>query len=393
MKLIAKSYLKSLLMVIIKTFNVFWPKQKIVIFNSFPDLSDNALAYHQYLRESQPDWNTVWFIQNFQYATQIIKAEELSNIKLVKSGSLKAVYYFLCAKVQVDTHGAGYWKFERTKLPLIISLWHGSPIKKIGKDIDKKSQFKQDLLTSGADYFNVFYRSGLASANCKIVTTGYPRNDWLTGKLTTQYDPSTINCPYIVWMPTYVISKGSSLGNVGNFNDGEIKTDCLSFLSQTDMVSMDAFLAKLGMKLVVKLHPFDILNEHDFNKMQLNNFLIIKADDPSMCGSRLYGMLKHSNALITDYSSVIFDYICTNKPIGIDMNACARYTRAKYFEYDLSKMPARSINSMAELMDFCSYASQVVTKPDNSKSSAYLTQQPDSFSSAVFNTQMSFLND
>ncbi len=389
-----KKYLKKISLFFIKILNAFFPKQDLIVFYSSPDLADNAFAYFQYISEYHHEWDTVWIVENVDYCKKVLKNDGLSNVKIAKVGSIMAIYYNLIAKVQIDTHGAGYKKFSFNRYPLVISLWHGSPIKKIGRDIGAKVTCKQDILTSGARYFEPFFKSSIVCRHGKIVTTGYPRNDWITGALKTKFDVTSIDKPYIVWMPTYVVSKGSILGGGGLFNDGILRDGYISFLSSSDLGGVDKDLAKLGIDLYIKLHPYDILNTYDFSDKNLSNIKIIRADDISMCGSRMYGMLRYSKGLITDYSSVIFDYILTNNPIGLDIPACETYTREKYFDYDMSQMNIHAIKNREDLLSFCQKTVDFSNKKNQiiEFESKYTDDNLMSFSEVVYSIQKRHVN-
>lgn len=389
-----KNFLKRISLFFIKILNALIPKKNLIVFYSSPDLADNAFAYFQYISENHPEWDTAWIVENVEYSKKVLEKDGLINVKIAKLGCVMAIYYNLIAKVQIDTHGAGYKKFSFNRYPLVISLWHGSPIKKIGRDIGGKVTCKQDILTSGARYFEPFFKSSIVCKNGQIVTTGYPRNDWITGALKTKFDVTSIAKPYIVWMPTYVMSKGSVLGGGGLFNDGLLREGYISFLSSSDLGVLDKELAKLGIDIYIKLHPYDILNTYDFSDKDLSNIKIICADDISMCGSRMYGMLRYSKGLITDYSSVIFDYILTNNPIGLDIPACETYTREKYFDYDLNQMNVHIIKNRDDLLSFCQNAVDFNNKKNQAVKfeSKYTDDSLMSFSEAVYSIQKRYAN-
>lgn len=386
-----KNLFKRMALFFIKVLNAIIPKKDLIVFYSSPDLADNAFAYFQYISENHPEWDTAWIVENVGYCERVLKHDGLSDVKIAKIGSVIATYYNLIAKVQIDTHGAGYKKFSFNRYPLVISLWHGSPIKKIGRDIGATATCKQDLLTSGARYFEPFFKSSIVCKNGQIVTTGYPRNDWITGALKTRFDIKKIENPYIVWMPTYVVSKGSVLGAGGVFNDGALRDDYISFLSTSELAILDSELVRLGIDIYIKLHPYDVLNTYNFNNEELSNIKIIRADDISMCGSRMYGMLKYSKGLITDYSSVIFDYILTNNPIGLDVPACETYTREKYFDYEMSQMNVHTISNREDLLSFCQKS--VDLHVENVRfESKYVHDSIMSFSESVYNIQKRYIN-
>jgi CDP-ribitol ribitolphosphotransferase len=107
----------------------------------------------------------------------------------------------------------------------------------------------------------------------------------------------------------------------------------------------------------------------------------------------MYGMLRFSSGLITDYSSVIFDYIITGKPIGIDLEACSTYTREKYFDYDFSQLHSVPISNINELINFCQYVISAESNRLCQSDSKYVTYTKTTFSESVYNEQMSYIND
>ncbi|HFN3490719.1 CDP-glycerol glycerophosphotransferase family protein [Proteus mirabilis] len=379
MKIIKK--VKKIINLIIKIINlIIFKKRNIILFYSDPDLSDNALALYQYIEKNHSkEWKCIWVIKNEKFTKKIITAENLSNINLIKINSFKEIFYSLISKIHINTHGSGYKKFKFNKFPIIISLWHGSPIKKIGADIQDITPCKQDIFISGSTYFEDFFSKSLQLDNeCILLSCGYPRNDWLD----TNIDKKLLNKKYIIWMPTFMVSKGSYLGGGGKFDDGKIKNGYISFLNIDELTILDKELINLDLDLYIKLHPYDILNDINFSNEKYKNIKIIKADDVGFSGSKLYKVLGNSIALISDYSSVIFDYIYTNKPIGIDLYSCSRYTRETYFELDLNEFHSFKIKNKNDLISFFNYA--LIAPPKKLKSKYIITNSHFGFSQNVW---------
>lgn len=66
------------------------------------------------------------------------------------------------------------------------------------------------------------------------------------------------------------------------------------------------FLHENNIVLVCKLHPFD---KNSLDSDLVEDFYKMASD------SDIYAVLKYSDALITDYSSIYFDYLLLDKPI------------------------------------------------------------------------------
>lgn len=229
--------------------------------------------------------------------------------------SIKGLYYSLIAK---------FWLYDDGKFGVnnpylsggatCINLWHGIPLKKIGYDmgvgINKKSLPKLqyliwDLLRDKDSYYNVnseyeqaCYESAFLTDKEKIKILGSPRLDVLlrdipNADLFMAEDFNNIKNlklqgkKIFIYMPTF--------RDTGKDISGWLKSDKLK-----------EFLHNNNAVLVCKLHfadknSLDFELSEDFYKMD--------------CDSDVYPILKYTDALITDYSSVYFDYLLLDKPI------------------------------------------------------------------------------
>ena len=112
---------------------------------------------------------------------------------------------------------------------------------------------------------------------------------------------------------------------------------------------MDAFLRKIKGLLIIKLHMYDKLQELTFP--DYTNIVIVK---PKAYQGQLYPLLGATDYLITDYSSVSFDYDILNRPMGFVINDIRQYTDYRgFYEQDIeSKLPGKIINDMKDLQAF-----------------------------------------
>lgn len=195
-----------------------------------------------------------------------------------------------------------------------INLWHGIPLKKI--EYDANIYNKQDQLNKISkmiyDYFNV-------TNDYYCVNGQYEKEHYLTAFRTTINTMKCLGSPRLdvlfhdvqhsdlfmekdfcnikffkkngkklfIYMPTF--------RDTGKDISKWLKSDKLKeFLKYNNAV------------LICKLHPADI-NSLDFNLS--DDFYKMDSN------SDVYSILKHTDALITDYSSIAFDYLLLNKPI------------------------------------------------------------------------------
>ena len=184
-----------------------------------------------------------------------------------------------------------------------IQIWHGIPLKKIGNYIDyKKNNF--DLFLATSDFTLELFQSVFRFKESIILN--YPRNDVFHSRITDQRELVLVNndiydlilktnFKVLVYMPTW--------------RENSFKSNPL------DLNKLDEFLVKNDLLLIVKMHPFLSLDSFfvgtDSEFLLKGNFTNIifypSSDD-------IYPILPLTSLLITDYSSVTFDYLLADKP-------------------------------------------------------------------------------
>ena len=112
-----------------------------------------------------------------------------------------------------------------------------------------------------------------------------------------------------------------------------------------DLQSFKLFLKESGIVFYIKLHPKS-KNYTKYKEFVDDNFILLdKASDT-------YSYLRLSDLLITDYSSIYFDYLVTEKPIvffAYDLEEYLMNSRELYFDYD-KVTPGKKVVTMEELI-------------------------------------------
>lgn len=181
-----------------------------------------------------------------------------------------------------------------------IQLWHGITIETLGVLANYKA-LKYDIVLSTSQFVSDYSFSKIYLYD-KIVHCGYPRNDILYNddielvnvdiELLEQIKKDEFK--YVVYMPTH---------RPLSFADNPI-----------DYKILNEFSKENNIKFIIKMHPFvaeklrDDLSVYQ-NIYNFSNLILY----PSFMD--IYPILKYSDILISDYSSVYFDYLYTNKPI------------------------------------------------------------------------------
>lgn len=228
-----------------------------------------------------------------------------------------------------------------------INLWHGTPLKKIQMDNRfDKVRYPENLwkwfywqlrrmsdekpwhyVLTTSEFFRPIFSSAFATKN--VLVCGYPRNDCLLGSIRNDLlsgEEKRLNalkrrirrkngCRVVFYMPT--------------FRESETK-----FFDVVDFTELSRYLEEKNLCLVIKLHPKSKLQarfEEEVKMQGTERFLLLSnQDDP-------YEFLKMSDVLITDYSSVYFDWLVLDRPIiffDYDRRDYLTKSRELYFDYD-----------------------------------------------------------
>lgn len=322
----------------------FFPRDnKIWVFGSTGGrrFADNAKWFFYYcnwkkMNEKDHPYQYIWITRS----KDIIDSLKQQGFKAYYLYSPKGIYYSLRAGIYIFDLDIWDINFPFSRKAIKINLWHGSPLKKIARDVakvDDKNIFqkmriynrnpiafhKYDMMISSSKYVRKIFLSAFNVKNNNVVITGYPRNDVLLGAEYTNYYlnqeeeyhkikklKEDSRNKLVIYLPTF---RDSNLEK----NKNVIK----DFLEYQDI------LDKNGIILLIKPHELERISITIKDK---KNIWII---DPR---SDIYPLLRISDVLITDYSSVFFDYLLLNKPIVFfpyDLDEYKRSDRELYSDY------------------------------------------------------------
>ena len=104
--------------------------------------------------------------------------------------------------------------------------------------------------------------------------------------------------------------------------------------------------------LIIKLHPAE--DTTYLNKLNLNNILFTKNELFEGNRKNIYQLAQLTDALITDYSSIYFDYTLLDKPIGMAVEDIEEYRNnfKLYFDDFEKSLPAEYIYNFEDLKKF-----------------------------------------
>lgn len=296
--------------------------------------------------------------ENVNSINSVFISKELSVVKHLHRNGLNAKYlYSLDGVITVLRAKKAFISHSSEDIhPVLlggaetIQLWHGSPLKKICYDADFKNNnanakifnriklllFKLMPYIYIATYCNRIivasryvvkhFQTALLKSEQQILALGQPRNDCLENNyfLDENLFPEKLyldslkeSSDYIIsWLPTHRLH--SSINILKLFDD-------YSF----DNMKFRNLLEHYHAKLIIK--PHFIENHVVYNKFaNCKNIIIYEHIDP-------YPLMRYTDVLITDYSSIFFDYLLLNRPViftPFDYKDYLTNNATLYYEYN-----------------------------------------------------------
>lgn len=267
-------------------------KKNIVLFVS-TDFIDMNIKY-LFLYLIQKDIKTYLATSNKEHYKEF---QRVSN-NIVYYPSLKYFYLAIVSKIKIlDRIIVSSIVKKSLSNSYIIQLWHGIAIKRLN---NMNGGLKLDCVISTSQWATQNNFSKFFDADY-FLESGYPRCDIFFRDLVAQdflmIDEDTMHYinqnkdkKLVIYMPTF--RENSFASNPINFDD------------------LNKFCEQNNIIFIAKMHPFDMLKYFDtLKEVKLSNVVFYKA------GCDIYPLLKSSDLLISDYSSIYFDYLLTNKPI------------------------------------------------------------------------------
>lgn len=267
---------------------------------------------------------------------------KINNVTIVRRMSFDYLKLLTTAKYLFNDTSFSYI-FIKKEGQVYTNTWHGTPLKCMSNDVPERryamGNVKRNFMM--ADYLvypNKEMEKKMLSAYSmeqlytgKILNAGYPRNAIFFNKERNKEIKNKLgleNKQLIVYMPTW---RGVMTKKAKNEQFRQI----IDALREVDKLLND------NQVLLAKMHIL-VQKELDFSA-----FKHIK---PFPKGYETYDVLASSDCLITDYSSVFFDYANSGKKIILFTYDREEYTSTRGLYYDLDDLPFPKVETPKQLV-------------------------------------------
>lgn len=336
------------------------PLSKVILFESNPTFACNTYPVYIELKKRMPDYKMVWVSHECcitRRGEKVIYAEKTDLLNRIKY----YVYINRCRAMISCNRKIN--KVDERQISLF--LCHGSKTKKtrgtytVGKDIDYvnvQSHFFDDVV----EY----------EYNCdksKLVYLGYPRCDYfftdIDNVITREKIIKMIGKPiekFFVWLPTFRKNKNSDRTDSKNSLYDKIGMPLV--YSREELLQFDDFLSENEVHIIFKPHP-----AQDISMLigaNCHNIHIVFDGDLEKANLQLYQLMAESIALITDYSSVYYDYLLLNRPIATTTDDIDSWKDGCGFAFDLDALYDESTSRIANIRELEKFIVDVVSGVD-----------------------------
>ena len=342
-----------------KIFSVFYrifckivpTNNNMVIFIAFHGRGylDNPKAIHRYMSELSN-------FKNYSFIWPLKHKKEIKNAKVVQYLSLTYFYYMARSKYWISNCKLPSYIYKK-KNQIYLQTWHGTPLKRLGHDIvvsnkkfyrsglsaeEMKKTYDDDVskynyMLSPNSFCTKVFQSAFRINKERLIETGYPRNDILSN-YTKGYKQDIFkkyglpsNKKIILYAPTWRDNQFNVSGYVF-----ELKVD------------FKLWKEILGEDYIILYKPHYLI----INKMKKDKALgdFVYEIDADAEISDLYII---SDILITDYSSVFFDYAILKRPIYFYMQDIKEYQHElRGFYLDIHKdLPGNIYETEKEMLE------------------------------------------
>jgi CDP-glycerol glycerophosphotransferase len=282
-----------------------------------------------------------------RYASKIrslLDHYSIDNVNIVVYSSDEYVRLLASAKYLINDATFPFY-FIKKEGQIYLNTWHGTPLKAMGRSTHNDVQFgnvqKNMLVSDYLLYTNdfskeIFIRDYMLEniSSGSYIMSGYPRNDIFFDDDSRDKVRDEMNLEgkrIYAYMPTW-------RGTINKIGSSKERTYLLYFFYELDKRLTDDEI------LYINLHPMAM---HAKDNVALKSFRHIKRFPSDY---ETYDFLNAADVLITDYSSVFFDFACTHRKIVLFPYDKDEYLQDRGMYFSMDELPFPQVFDVPSLL-------------------------------------------
>lgn len=311
-------YMKNIVKWVLNTL----PAAKVIMLESCPDFSDNTRAVFEEMirRGINRKYKIVWWVSDHDKPFPKYRNVYYLDQKTVFS---KLIFFYLNARAQClvscNQFLESYYAHQTS-----FYLTHGTAIKSIRSYYFLPEHI--DYILTASEHSSEIMAYEMNGKKERFYAFGFPRNDVFSQK--EKDVRSLLNTDakkVIIWYPTFRQAKNGkqTASKIGLpiVHDGHLAT------------RLNERAAQNGVLIVVK--PHFAQNVQYIKDYGLSNIVLIDDNFYEKHQISSYEFVNSCDALITDYSSIYFDYLLCDKPVAAVWEDFDDYKKDPGFAIDI----------------------------------------------------------
>ncbi|WP_404932427.1 CDP-glycerol glycerophosphotransferase family protein [Pediococcus acidilactici] len=301
---------------------------------------DSPKVIYQKMVENNEPFDYVWVSNNN------LPLKVNPNTKIIKRLSIKYYYYLATSKYWVNNQNFPTYLTKR-KETSYLQTWHGTPLKKMQHDqkiiegrkpgyLDRVTHAKNQwtALVSPSPYATKAFRSAFKYTG-PIIEKGYPRNDIF-------YSKNAASIRQKVRRQLGISEQKKVILYAPTFRD--YNKNGRRFVMDNE-IDFTKFENTLGDDYVLLMRQHVVIASRLRIPGEMSHNILNVSKYPSV-----QELMLASDVLVTDYSSVMFDYLNTNKPIYFYTYDLDKYLELRGTYFDFTKeVPGPLVKTSEEL--------------------------------------------
>jgi CDP-glycerol glycerophosphotransferase (TagB/SpsB family) len=297
----------------------FTPKRDIAVIWGWPDHEDSVIAVEQALQDAAVDKVVILMTD----PSDVPPWKLGSKTVCVKKDTLRGRWWFCQARYVFFTHRCFMHKFPPNVVS--VNIWHGMPLKRIGWMLEGNKGIESDYVLATSPFWAEIMDRSMKPKQPSL-SIGLPRNDRLFSDRAIILQKLGLDPEQrlLAWLPTYRKSVRGEFRNDGRGYGNAFE------IPDIDPVKLNDYCRQHQVSLILKPHPMAI-------EPELKSFSHLWIVDDSWLHQKslsLYELLGASDALISDISSVVIDYLLLDRPIIHAFADCEAYRNSRGFSME-----------------------------------------------------------
>lgn len=335
-------------------------KKKVILYEAFygrgmlcgPYALFQELIKHPVYRK----YRHVWVLDDPSRHSDLIQKYKHSRVSFVAHGSKQYVKYLASAGYLINNSTFPNY-FVKKEGQVYINTWHGIPLKNLGYDEPSgtlaasntaRNFLHADYLIAANPFMTEMYRNAYRQegiSQVKIIEEGYPRLDTLVKEdrqgiykeLERQGVSVDPDKKIILYAPTW---RGDTFANPN------LSTDEFLLLKEVleKRIDMDAY------QILVKVHQAVYSRIRD--KLEEFPYLVPATMDANV-------ILGITDILISDFSSIYFDYLATGRPVLFYIPDLEEYSEKRGMYFGIEELPGPNTGDLEELGNWINHIDTV----------------------------------